>query len=196
MGDNIYTNNLILCFAKDLMKNAQALYQKRQSNSYLCSYPNYKVGLGNSSRLIIVGHGNPSSSFFMGDHGQWNAFQTAEKVRECLGHKIKRISFHMCCSAKAQQNGSIHSSFAYNFASVCDFADEITARTGVMNMRIFTEQKTGKFNSAIQTVDGSHRPKNSKVLYKPTGGNLGSPKPPMTSYTDEPVEPIYEWIIN
>lgn len=175
MGENIYNNNLIWCFAADLWANARALYQKREGNSYLHQYPNYVGGLGSRSRIIIVGHGDAASSFFMGDHGQWDAVRLAREIRECLQNQVKRISFHMCCSAKAQQNGSIHESFAHKFASVCDFAEEITARTDVMNVSFGTRQ--GRY-FAEQTVNGVHRPAGWKVFYKPTGGTLATPRNP------------------
>lgn len=204
-----YTTQAIICLASDLRESAEALQGKRvaagdatgivnevnQWRSTVSYYPMLALpNLFTNSRLIIIGHGDAGSSYIMGDGIQWDAKELARRARGWIHTKINRISLHMCFGGGNRGTGGganfgnfqIHPgrSFAFKFASYCDFAQSVTARTERTNM--VTSTTNGVLVTARREVGAPgakrHHGIGDKVVFLPNGGTLDAPVDPRMQY--------------
>ncbi len=141
------------------------------------------------SRLIIVAHGNPESTFIMGDNIQWDAKTLATNVKGWLNNAvIGRISLHMCMGSGNRgaatgtnfANFTVHPtrSFAYSFASHCNFATSITARTERTTVQIGGDHGTRRVvGPPGQKV---HQGPGDKIVFLTQGGTPNQPQAPIT----------------
>ncbi len=166
-----------------------------------------------NSRLIIIGHGDEKSTVIMGNGQrgtdfQWTPTQLARMVKYWLdGSVIKTISIRSCFGG-GDRGGKHRSpgedlgkylgrmtvdprkSFAYEFASRCGNAQQVTARTGEVETNT---RFTGDANplaldfedrvvSFTQKVGGLRRGKAYKVVFTPDPhARPDSPKVPGVS---------------
>jgi hypothetical protein len=102
---------------------------------------------------------------------------------------IARISLHMCYGggnrggAAGTNFGAFDvppsKSFAYRFASYCNVARSVTARTDLTRMRVIT--RGDEFETALRVVGGRHKGLGDKVVFWTQGGNVDNPvNPTMT----------------
>lgn len=168
-----YVTQAIICLDQSLLRAAKATQAKRRlagdttvnlggqtvSKSVLyMSGPVIKLPeeyQQATSRLIIIGHGNPESTHISGTGSSgtdfwWTPTQLARMVQYWLdGNVIKTISIRSCYGGgdrggKHRSGGESvgaymgrmtvdpRKSFAYEFASRCGNAERVTARTGVV----------------------------------------------------------------
>lgn len=200
-----YKTNWVVCLADNLMSSAKVIQLKalqpepgkiKQGKTLATKYPIIPstLPLYSSSRITILGHGDPASTEISGNGIRWTPEQCAEVVarwcRRLKVKKVRRISFHMCFGASPEgEKGSYHSSFVHKFASYCDFADEVVGRTDKTRMNYKTEttkngttgKETKAFLQGFRTVGGKYKDADGKILFKPNGGTISLPKSP-TAY--------------
>jgi hypothetical protein len=196
MGMN-YTTQWIVYLADDLKQNADWLQEKRglegdlrgsinsevQSRTQVTRYPLLpaSTALFSRSRLIILGHGNPASTHIMGNGKQWTAQEFAALVDSWLETTVSRISLHMCYGGgnlNAGEEVKPEASFAYHFASHCNYAQTITARTATTNM----VKRTGETTQIWRETGDAHKGTLSKVVFTPQGGTPNKAVPPAWRY--------------
>lgn len=186
MGDNNYSTNWVWCLSSDLRQSAEWLGKKSRNSSVTGLKTLPSVRLNSMSRIIVVGHGNPGSTHINPVEGAMDATKFTTFLRRVLleklnCNKVKRISFHMCYGARAANQGKVYSSFVYNFARMCDFAEEVTGRTERTQMVNWdSEERPGVFDVYARKVVNSqgvftHRLTGGKILFKPRGGTPEEP---------------------
>jgi hypothetical protein len=140
------------------------------------------------SRLIIVSHGTPSSTEIIGGANgvRWSPEQLANAVISWLDSSvIRRIALKMCYAGGSRGGATRgagedlgdfmgrftvdpRTSFAYQFARRCGFAQTITAQTGLSTTR---RNFAGEVLTDVEElVDGTHQGHAYKIILTPVRG--------------------------